>query len=84
MVQYCESRLNRSGGTRHQVEIAIRQGKIVMVPEPLQDNKVAYEGFEKFVELGAKPVKSIDDVFTIMKEKNSIYKNTTLLEFPEV
>jgi len=74
-----------TGGTRHQVEIAIHQEKIVMVPEPLLENKVAYEGFEKFVELGAKPVKTIDDIFDIMRNENKKknFKDTTLLEFPE-
>jgi len=79
-----------TGGTRHQVEIAIHQEKTVMVPEPLLENKVAYEGFEKFIELGAQPVKTIDDVFDIIKnekkkkiKEDTSFKDTNLLEFPE-
>jgi len=72
-----------TGGTRHQVEIALRQEKTVIVPEPLEENKTAYEGFEKFVDLGAEPVKSIDEVFEIIKNKAKPFKDTTLLEFPK-
>jgi DNA protecting protein DprA len=71
-----------TGGTRHQVEIALRQKKTVIVPEPLKENKTAYEGFEKFVELGAIPVTSIEEILSIIKNTKQ-YKDTTLLEFPK-
>jgi len=68
-----------TGGTIRQVEIATRQGKTVVTVEPDKENKAAYDGFEKFVELGAIPSKSIEQILHIIEktieEKNK--KSTT-------
>jgi DNA processing protein len=56
-----------TGGTVHQVQIAKRQKKLVLTLEPEEENTVAYKGFEKFVELGAVPVKSVEQVMTIIE-----------------
>lgn len=73
-----------TGGTTHQVEIALRQGRPVITLEPEIDNEHAYKGFEKFVKMGAIAVKSVDDALELIKSKKlpkPSSPNTTLLEF---
>lgn len=57
-----------SGGTVWQVQIAVEQGRPVVAIEPEKENKIAYKGFEKFVDIGAIPARSVKDVLSIMKK----------------
>ena len=58
-----------SGGTRWQVELAISQKKTVITMEPEKSNKLSYEGFEKFVQKGALPVKNVSEVLEILQRR---------------
>jgi DNA processing protein len=74
-----------TGGTIRQVEIATRQQKTVVVVEPEKENKSAYDGFEKFVELGAIPSTSIEQILHIIEktveEKNKKPITTLISEY---
>ncbi|MHB8603266.1 MAG: DNA-processing protein DprA [Nitrosotalea sp.] len=58
-----------TGGTIWQVEIARKQNRPVIAIEPEPDNVDAYRGFEKFVDMGAMPAKSIEQTLQLI-EKN--------------
>lgn len=68
-----------TGGTIRQVEIATKQRKTVIAIEPNKENKASYDGFEKFIELGAIPSNSIDQIFHII-EKTKQEKNKKITE----
>ena len=68
-----------SGGTVHQVEIAKKQNKTIIVLEPQKENHSSYKGFEHFVDLGALPVKSVEEAIKIIEKPKE--SDTTLLEF---
>jgi len=72
-----------TGGTIHQVEIALRQNRIVIAVEPKSDNNEANRGFEKFEKLGAIPAKSVEDVLHIIEERKitKLQVKSNLLEF---
>ena len=71
-----------TGGTVHQVEIALKQGRVVIAVEPEIDNRTSYQGFEKFEKLGAIPAKTIEDVLQIIEERKAKQKvNADLLKF---
>ncbi len=57
-----------SGGTRWQVELAISQKKTVIVIEPEKSNLLSHEGFDKFLQKGALPARTISDVLEILKQ----------------
>ncbi|OLC33198.1 MAG: hypothetical protein AUH84_07340 [Thaumarchaeota archaeon 13_1_40CM_4_38_7] len=61
-----------SGGTVWQVEIAVEQGRPVIAIEPERENKDAYKGFEKFVDSGAIPVRSVKDALATIKKIKDI------------
>jgi len=69
-----------TGGTSWQVSVALEQGKTVIAVEPEQDNILAYQGFKKFVSLGAKAAKKSSDVYEIIK-KNAPFREHALTEF---
>lgn len=58
-----------TGGTIWQVEIARKQNRPVIAIEPESDNVEAYRGFEKFVDMGAMPAKSVEQTLQLI-EKN--------------
>ena len=60
-----------TGGTTWQVEVALKQRRMVITIEPESDNKDAYKGFEKFVDQGAIPAKTVEDVLEIIKKKET-------------
>ena len=72
-----------SGGTTHQVQIALKQKKPIITLEPSKENAFAYEGFEKFVDLGANPVKSVEEAFTLIEKlrNEKVEIDTTLSDF---
>jgi len=69
-----------SGGTRWQVEIALAQGKQVIAMEPEKDNELAYDGFRKFLQKGAKKASTIPEAIEIIKREAKI-KESSLDEF---
>jgi len=69
-----------SGGTRWQVEMAISQGKTVIAMEPEKENKIAYEGFEKFKDKGATAAFTVEEALKIIKKASRI-KQPTLTDY---
>jgi len=61
---------SNTGGTVHQVEIAKRQNKTIITLEPQDDNPTAKKGFNRFLELGAIPVNSVEDVLEILNKRS--------------
>lgn len=57
-----------SGGTRWQVEIALSQGKKIIAIEPEISNKMAYDGFERFVKMGATKAGTASEAIEIIKK----------------
>jgi DNA processing protein len=57
-----------SGGTYRQATIAKEQGRKVFALKPRKENKEAFEGFKKFVEMGATPIESAKPVIEFMKQ----------------
>lgn len=55
-----------SGGTRWQVELAISQKKIVIAIEPEKTNRLACDGFQRFIHNGALPARNVSDVLKIL------------------
>jgi DNA processing protein len=55
------------GGTVHQVELALAQGKRVFALVP-KGNERAKRGYELFLKKGAVPMKSIDEVLEYLKD----------------
>jgi len=58
----------KSRGTYHQVNFAIKQGVKVFVLEPRENDRLAYEGFRQFLEMGAIPFSSENDVIDYLKK----------------
>ncbi len=65
---------NGGGGTYHQVNWAIEQGRKVFVMKPLDTDEQANQGFIEFLKLGAIPFDSPDTILN--------YLNTNKLESP--
>lgn len=59
---------NGSGGTYHQVNWAIEQGRKVFVMKPLDTDKQANQGFIEFIKLGAMPFDSLDIILNFLNE----------------
>ncbi|MDA8055713.1 MAG: DNA-processing protein DprA [Thermoplasmatales archaeon] len=57
-----------TGGTKWQVDIALRQGKRVLAFKPPSDNSVAMKGYLSFIDKGAKSVASIEDIVGMLKD----------------
>ena len=55
-----------TGGTLHQVNLAIEQGRKVFVLEPLETDKKAFKGFKEFIKLGAVPFNSVDTILEFL------------------
>jgi DNA processing protein len=83
---------NGSGGTYHQVNWAIEQGRKVFVMKPLGTDKQANQGFIEFVKLGAVPFDSPDIILNFLKvnkiesinlisKKNKIESQKLTLEY---
>ncbi len=83
---------NGSGGTYHQVNWAIEQGRKVFVMKPLGTDKQANQGFIEFVKLGAVPFDSPDIIlnflngnkiepFNFISKKNKIESQKLTLEY---
>ena len=60
-----------SGGTVHQVRLALSQGRKVFTLKPKSGNKRAQEGFREFVEMGATPIASTKKVLNFLESKSS-------------
>ena len=72
-----------TGGTRWQVELAIKQNKTVIAVEPKESDKSAYDGFEKFIKAGATGASTVDEILEIILKKvklKSVLLNKELLE----
>jgi len=71
------------GGTTHQVEIAKKQKRPIITLEPPKDNERAYDGFENFVDLGAHPVKSVEEALDMIEKLRTtkVEMDTTLSDF---
>ncbi len=83
---------NGSGGTYHQVNWAIEQGRKVFVMKPLDTDKQANQGFIEFIKLGAVPFDSPDIIlnflngnkiepFNFISKKNKIESQKLTLEY---
>lgn len=59
---------DEEGGTVHQVRLALEQGKIVFALEP-KSNMRAKRGFKVFLNMGAYPIKSFEDIIKTIKDK---------------
>ena len=66
---------NGSGGTLHQVNLAIQQYREVFVLKPLETDDEAFNGYKKFIKLGAIPFDSVD---TILETLGKTRKSPTL------
>jgi len=62
---------SQSMGTYHQVDFAIRQGLKVFVLKPSDGDAQAYGGFKKFLNMGAIPFSSVDEVVAYLDSPNS-------------
>lgn len=69
-----------TGGTSWQVSLALEQEKTVIALEPEKENTYAYQGFEKFVSMGAIAAKKPSDVYEIIKERVP-FREHALTEF---
>ncbi|MHA1363609.1 MAG: DNA-processing protein DprA [Candidatus Freyarchaeota archaeon] len=58
----------KGGGTFHQVRIAMLQGRKVFVFKPKVRNKLAMEGYNRFLEMGATPITSVKPVLDFLKK----------------
>ncbi len=72
---------NGSGGTFHQVNWAIEQGRKVFVMKPLDADKQAINGFTEFIKLGAVPFDSPDTIIEFLKGKRMECRELTLEYF---
>jgi len=68
-----------TGGTLHQVNLAIGQGRKVFIMKPLDTDELAIKGFKEFIKLGAIPFDSLDPIFEFLKQ-NSKKNNILTLE----
>jgi len=66
---------NGSGGTYHQVNWAIEQGRKVFVMKPLDTDKQANQGFIEFIKLGAMPFDSLDVILNFLNENKIVSLN---------
>jgi len=62
---------SQSMGTYHQVDFAIKQGLKVFALRPSNDDAQAYGGFKKFLNMGAIPFSSVDEVVAYLDAPNS-------------
>lgn len=62
---------SQSMGTYHQVDFAIKQGVKVFALKPSDDDAQAYGGFNKFLNMGAIPFSSVDDVVKYLDSPNT-------------
>jgi len=60
-----------SGGTKWQVNLALRQGKTVIAVEPSKSNKLSYDGYQQLVKMGAISAKTSSDIYEIVRKKTS-------------
>ncbi len=66
----------QSKGTYHQVTFAIQQGIKVFALRPSADDKLAYKGFREFLNEGAIPFSSVDEVVEYLDSpKSSLYES---------
>ncbi len=59
-----------TGGTFRQASIAVEQGRKLFAVKPKSENKEAFEGFKKFVEMGATSIQSAKPVLQFLESKN--------------
>lgn len=59
-----------TGGTFRQASIAADQGRQLFAVQPKRENKEAFEGFKKFVDMGATPIQSAKPVLQFLESKN--------------
>jgi predicted Rossmann fold nucleotide-binding protein DprA/Smf involved in DNA uptake len=70
-----------SEGTYRQAIIARDQGRKVFAVKPRRDNRVATEGFKKFIEMGATPIESAKPVLEYLKQYSSKVKEKRIDSF---
>ncbi|MEM3341723.1 MAG: DNA-processing protein DprA [Thermoplasmata archaeon] len=58
-----------TGGTLQQVKIALRQKRPVYVLKPPDENREAKKGYHLYINMGAKPCESIEEVLSIVKSE---------------
>lgn len=59
------------GGTLHQVNLALSQGRAVFVLEPKKDDERAIRGFREFLRAGAKPFHSCSTILEYLSKHES-------------
>ena len=60
-----------SGGTVHQVRLALSQGRKVFTLKPKPGNKRAQKAFRELVEMGATPISSTKKVLNFLESEAS-------------
>jgi len=61
----------KKGGTIHQVNIALSQGRKVFVVKPKSGNQRAKEGYKIFLDMGATPISSAKPVLDFLKKSSA-------------
>ena len=69
-----------TGGTPWQVDIALKQGKVVFAVKPDPDNMVAVRGFRQFIKKGAIEVNSVEDIIDKIGSEKQPRKDRGLTE----
>lgn len=72
---------NGTGGTKHQVNLAMKQGKKVFVMKPTGTDEDAMNGFREFVKCGAMPFESPDTIIDFLANNKVTPKKMTLDNF---
>ena len=58
---------DETGGTAHQVELALAQGRVVFVLKPRSGDTRAQRGYKRFVKQGAAPFKNIETILEYLR-----------------